>query len=105
MVVDVTDSFNINEWVLITLNSKATGTTSADTSTHFWDFYINGVLVGEHPDDFDNSRITSTASQRRVFFNCFDKLDFAVGFSYGRTLSSSEILQNYNFFKKRYNNG
>ena len=102
MVIDVTDSFDINEWVMITLNSKAIDTSFVGQSSNFWDFYINGVLVGEAPSEFIPSRITNISTQRYHFFNSFNNVDFAAGFSYNRALTSAEILQNYNFFKNRY---
>lgn len=102
MVIDITDSFDINEWVMITLNSKAIDTSFVGQSSNFWDFYINGVLVGEAPSEFSPSRITNVSTQKYHFHNSFNNVDFAAGFSYNRALTSAEILQNYNFFKNRY---
>lgn len=101
-IVDITDYFNLNEWMMITLNMEFNNVFPNEYD-NFWKIYINDTLVGEEPSSWAPIRFNNTANNRHVFNDSYDDIDVSIMMSYDKTLSDAQIAQNYNALKHRFN--
>lgn len=101
-IVDITDYFALNEWMMITLNMEYNNVYPNEYD-NFWKIYINDTLVGEEPSSWAPIKFINPSNNRNVFNDSYDYVDIATMMSYDTTLSDAQIAQNYNALKHRFN--
>lgn len=86
----------------ITINSTANFICAVKTAAYYYDIYFNGVRVIQNSYKVASS--STTFYPGRYYSGSYPRpQDFAAYMTYDRALSASEILQNYNAMKYRFN--